>query len=88
MKKVQKMRSRSAGGVDFPVKIGLFGQFSVEIDGSKLPVPGRKCQALLAYLAAKPGQDVSRDTLCGLIWGDRGDEQARASLRQALAVLR
>ncbi len=88
MKKVQKMRSRSAGRPDYPIRIGLFGQFFAEIDGVKVTVPGRKCQALLAYLAAKQGQYVSRDTLCGLIWGDRGDEQARASLRQALAVIR
>lgn len=31
---------------------------------------------------------ASRERLCGLLWSDRGEEQARASLRQTLAVLR
>ena len=68
--------------------ISLLGGFSVSLGEVRLNIPGRKCQALLACLAAKQGQDVARETLCGLIWGDRADEQARASLRQALAVLR
>lgn len=31
---------------------------------------------------------MSRETLAGLLWADHGEEQARSSLRQALAVLR
>jgi DNA-binding SARP family transcriptional activator len=47
----------------------------------------RKTRALLAYLALPTGRTHSRDKLVGLLWSDRGDEQARNSLRQALTEL-
>ena len=31
---------------------------------------------------------AARDTLCSVLWPDSADEQARASLRQALSALR
>ena len=43
--------------------------------------------ALLAYLALEPGAH-SRDELATLLWGESGDAAARASLRQALKLLR
>ena len=55
--------------------------------GDDLTPKARKTRALIALvaLAKKP---VSRSTLIGLLWGDRGEEQAKASLRQALYELR
>jgi DNA-binding SARP family transcriptional activator len=51
--------------------------------------PGqRKLLALLAYLARKAPRSVPREQLATLLWGERRDEQARASLRQALFQLR
>jgi DNA-binding SARP family transcriptional activator len=47
----------------------------------------KKTRALLAYLALPTGRTHSRDKLVGLLWSDRGDEQARNSLRQALTEL-
>ena len=49
---------------------------------------GRKAQALLAYLALNPKQRCTRDRLATLLWSDRGEEQARHSLRQAVLALR
>ena len=49
---------------------------------------GRKARALLACLAVAPGTVWPREKLMALLWSDRSDEQARASLRQALAELR
>ncbi len=67
----------------------LLGGFEVRLeDGRSLPVPTNKAQALLAYLALAPGRTHPRDKLAALLWGDRGDEQARHSLRQALVALR
>ena len=48
---------------------------------------GRKAQALLAYLALNPKQRCTRDRLATLLWSDRGEEQARQSLRQAVRSL-
>lgn len=49
---------------------------------------GRKARAILAYLAARPDARISREKITELLWGDRGEAQARASLRQALLEIR
>jgi DNA-binding SARP family transcriptional activator len=46
-----------------------------------------KSLALLTYLVLEPGPH-SREELAGLLWGESSDEEARASLRQALKRLR
>jgi DNA-binding SARP family transcriptional activator/Flp pilus assembly protein TadD len=48
----------------------------------------RKARALVAYLAAHGGTPISRERLATLLWSERGDQQARASLRQTLFELR
>ena len=58
-------------------------------DGSEEPslgVRGRKL-VLLAYLALAR-RPVARDRLATFLWGDRDDERARHSLRDALSALR
>ncbi len=57
-------------------------------DGSDRTPAGRKVRGLLAILALAEGQPVARERLAGLLWADRSEEQARASLRQALRELR
>jgi TolB-like protein len=57
-------------------------------DGRELALSTRKDRLLLAYLALNAGQPLARDRLAGLLWGDRGETQARDSLRQSLAALR
>jgi TolB-like protein/DNA-binding SARP family transcriptional activator len=67
----------------------LLGGFELRgPDGRAIELPTRKCELLLAYLAMPAGQPHARDKLAGLFWGDRGDEQARGSLRKALSALR
>src|SRR6476469_291890 len=55
--------------------------------GDDLTPKSRKTRALLAVIALSKGP-VSRARLTDLLWGDRGEDQARASLRQALYELR
>ena len=43
---------------------------------------------LLAYLAGPPPRAATRATLATLLWEDREESRARASLRQALFRLR
>jgi TolB-like protein/DNA-binding SARP family transcriptional activator len=70
-------------------KLCLLGEFSLaDPDGRPVLVTGKKNWALLAILALSPNQTMSRERLVGLLWADRGHEQARNSLRQSLAVLR
>jgi TolB-like protein/Tfp pilus assembly protein PilF len=71
------------------LQIDLLGGFEVRLaSGQPLPLKGRKAQALVAYLALAPGEPRTRDELVALLWGDRGEEQARSSLRQSLSELR
>src|SRR5579871_3547574 len=71
------------------LQLKLLGGFAARLaSGQAIDVSGKKNQALLAYLALNPGRTISREKLVGLLWSDRGDSQARGSLRQALAALR
>ena len=56
--------------------------------GRPIEISSRKNQAILAYLAASLGKKLARYKLLGLLWSDRGEQQARSSLRQALLTLR
>lgn len=69
--------------------LNLFGGFEARTVGDvALSFPTKKTKALLAYLSAHPGKSHSRSNLANLLWGDSGDEHARASLRQTLSYLR
>lgn len=71
------------------LNIRLLGGFEADLaSGAPVPQIGRKAQALLAYLALAPGMPHGREKLTALLWGDRGEAQARSSLRQALSELR
>lgn len=58
------------------------------IDGATVELPTRKSALLLAYLAVPAGAAHARDKLADLLWSTSGQEQARGSLRHALAALR
>jgi len=71
------------------LRLNIFGTFRVtDASGSEIPVKSRKARALLACLALPPGKSRSREQIMALLWSDRGDQQARSSLRQALSALR
>ena len=72
------------------VSLRCWGDFALTdcANGANLKPRGRKARALLVYLALHSGRPVSRERLTGLLWGDRGEEQARASLRQAILELK
>jgi len=70
------------------LRVRLLGGFEISAAGQPVALVGRKLQALVACLALSPGTAWSREKLMNFLWGDRGDDQARASLRQALSRLR
>jgi len=72
-----------------PTRLHLFllGAFRIERAAQTIHLPTRKVESLLAYLALHP-EPHAREKLAALLWGDVTDEQARASLRTALGVLR
>jgi adenylate cyclase len=72
-----------------PVCVRVLGGFElIGAGGDNLTLSGRKLRALVALLALPPGPGWSRERLTAVLWGDRDEELARGSLRQALAELR
>ena len=70
-------------------ELKLLGVFELRLsDGEAVDLPGQKDRALLAILALAQGAPQSRDKLAGLLWSDRGDPQARDSLKHALTRVR
>src|SRR5882724_8732003 len=66
-------------------ELALLGGFRLRLAGGEvIDLPGQKDRALLAFLALHPGGPQSRDKLAGLLWSERGDQQARDSLKHAL----
>ena len=71
------------------ISIRLFGKLTVTgPDGENIVIAGSKSQGLVAYLALNTEMPPSRDRLMALFWGDRFTDQARQSLRQAIAKLK
>lgn len=69
------------------MELALLGRFELRCCGREVELP-RKTRGLLAYLSLHRQQRVGRDRLAALLWGARGTQQARQSLRQALTSLR
>ena len=70
------------------LEIRLLGPMTVHIDGNAVTIASKRVRALLAYLVQREGIAIPRTTLAGLLWGEREETQARASLRQSLSELR
>ena len=71
-----------------PILLHLHGLLRIERDGAPVAGLSRRGQGLVAYLACQPGMRAERGFIADLLWSDRAEEQARASLRQELSVLR
>jgi DNA-binding SARP family transcriptional activator len=71
------------------IRLELLGDLRIRTgDGALAAITAKKAQALLAYLAVKPAQRVSREKIATLLWSSTGPDQARQSLRQTLSTLR
>ncbi len=56
---------------------------------SPLPaLPTRRARSLLAYLVLHRDRPVHRDVLCGLLWGEQPEAEARKALRTTLWRIR
>jgi DNA-binding SARP family transcriptional activator len=70
------------------VAAGAGGLAITDADGRDRTPRGRKARAILAFLSSQADTRIPRERLKDLLWGDRGEAQARASLRQALLEIR
>jgi TolB-like protein/DNA-binding SARP family transcriptional activator len=70
-------------------RLRLIGEFRLTgVRGESVAIVSRRARAILAYLVLTPEHTATRERLCGLLWSDRGETQARASLRQCLVELK
>lgn len=70
-------------------RVRTSGPFAIfDARGREVTPRGRKARAIVAYLVTFKDARVPRERLMDLLWGDRGEIQARNSLRQALAEIR
>ena len=71
------------------IQLILLGHFECLLSsGTRISLSMRKAEVLLAYLALTPGLRHPRERLINLLWSDRGEEQARNSLRQCLSAIK
>ena len=78
-----------AGARPGRAQLWLVGGFHLAAEGgATVDVPSRRGRALIAYLHLAPGQAAQRERLGGVLWSDRSEAQARASLRQCLFELK
>ena len=68
------------------LRLAVLGAPEVFHDGSRLTFPLRKAQALLLYLAVEGGMHQRRK-LDAFLWPDSEPHEARAALRNAIALL-
>jgi len=84
----QRLRPEDADLASAPLLLQCLGAFRLRDSiGNDLTPKSRKARAVLAVLAFS-GRACSRARLADLLWSDRGEEQAKSSVRQALFELR
>jgi two-component SAPR family response regulator len=74
----QQLRSAASGT---RLRVRLLGPMTITSDDKPVAISSKKARALLGYLALREGNEVARSALTGLLWGERSESQARASLR-------
>jgi DNA-binding SARP family transcriptional activator/TolB-like protein len=67
-----------------PLSLKLLGETKFRRESRDVTPSSKRAQALVAYLALARDNSAPRARLASLFWGDRGEEQARASLRQCV----
>lgn len=71
------------------LSVRLFGGLEAsDKNGAVIAFPTRKTALLFAYLSLRSGKTDPRARLASMLWSDRGEEQARGSLRQSLFAIR
>jgi DNA-binding SARP family transcriptional activator/TolB-like protein len=71
------------------LQASLVGGFRLTtLDGRDLTPRARKAAAIVGYLLLSGGPTARRERIASLLWSEKGETQARDSLRQCLAELR
>jgi DNA-binding SARP family transcriptional activator len=68
------------------LKLNIIGKFSASVDGHEVSL-SRKAQALLGYMILTSSRQLPRTKFVGLLWSEKEDSLAKASLRQSLSQI-
>ena len=84
------MQQKSAeSGAGLTLRASVFGELRlVTSAGDTVALNNRRATLILAILCLQPERSINREALARLLWPDRFDAQAKASLRQCLLDLR
>jgi len=70
-------------------RVRLYGQFELfSPDGERILLPTTRTEALVSVLVVHRRNGVSRDELASILWTSADPAKAKASLRQALFIIR
>lgn len=70
-------------------KIRLFGEFKlIRPNGRDVLLRNKKCEGLLAILAAGYPREVERSYAAAILWPEKSPEKQRENLRQAISIIR
>jgi DNA-binding SARP family transcriptional activator/TolB-like protein len=68
--------------------VSVIGGATFDYGGREIGLRNRKARAMLAYVALSETGAEQRERLAGLFWSEFGEQNARATLRQAVHELR
>lgn len=68
--------------------ISVLGGAFFRYGGQEIELRNRKARAIFAYLALTPAAEEPREKLAGLFWSEFSEQNARATLRQAIHEFR
>ena len=71
-----------------PLRIDARGAGEIAVHGMPIDMRNKKARAILSMLALAHANRLTRSQLKDRLWSDRSEQQAAASLRQALTALR
>jgi DNA-binding SARP family transcriptional activator len=70
------------------LRVSVIGGAHFSFDGQEIALRNRKARAIFGYLALTPTGEDSREKLAGLFWSEFSEQNARATLRQAIHEFR
>lgn len=85
---IHRMTVASTGDIPSKLRVSVLGGAHVTYAGREVPLRNRKARAMLAYLAMSVSGQELREKLAGLFWSEFSEQNARATLRQAVHELR
>ena len=70
------------------LRVSVIGGAHFSYDGREIDLRNRKARAIFGYLALTPTGEDPREKLAGLFWSEFSEQNARATLRQAIHEFR